>query len=87
MVRAAQGKVRPIPRSLPAALRRRLEAMLDPRPDKRPSAAALVGGPAGTEVRRPVARRRRRWPVWAAGGAVAVAALVAGVDRRRPGDR
>ena len=29
--------------------------MLDPRPERRPSAAALVGGPAGTEVRRPVA--------------------------------
>ncbi len=71
MVRAAQGKVRPIPRSLPASLRQRLEAMLDPRPEKRPSAAALVGGPAGTEVRTPVTRppsslagvgrRRRRW--------------------------
>ena len=47
MVRAAQGKVRPIPRSLPASLRQRLQAMLDPRPEKRPSAAALVGGPAG----------------------------------------
>ena len=79
MVRAAQGKVRPIPRSLPASLRPRLQAMLDPRPEKRPSAAALVGGPAGTEVRRQVARRRRRWPVWVAGGALAGAALLAGV--------
>jgi hypothetical protein len=79
MVRAAQGKVRPIPRSLSASLRSRLQAMLDPRPDRRPSAAALVGGPAGTEVRRPVARRRRQWPLWVAGGGLAVAALLAGV--------
>ena len=88
MVRAAQGKVRPIPRSLPASLRQRLEAMLDPRPDKRPSAAAMVGGPAGTEVRRSVTRRRRRWPMWVAGGGVAVAALIAGlaVASRETGD-
>jgi serine/threonine protein kinase len=80
MVRAAQGKVRPIPRSLPSGLRQRLAAMLDPRADKRPSAAALVGGPAGTVVRRPVARRRRRrWPMWAALGGLTVTALVAAV--------
>jgi hypothetical protein len=88
MVRAAQGKVRPIPRSLPAPLRRRLEAMLDPRPERRPSAAAVVGGPAGTEVRRAVGRRRRRWPVWAAGSGLAVTALVAAlvVAARETGD-
>jgi hypothetical protein len=81
MVRAAQGKIRPVPRHLPPDLRRRLQAMLDPRPERRPSAAAVVGGPAGTVVRAPVARRRRRarpWPLWAAAGATAVA-LVAGV--------
>jgi hypothetical protein len=79
MVRAAQGKVQPVPRSLPSGLRQPLQAMLDPRPDRRPSAAALVGGPAGTDVRRPVAGRRRRWPIWAAGGGLAVAALLAAV--------
>jgi hypothetical protein len=79
MLRAAEGKVRPVPRSLPVTLRRRLEAMLDPRPERRPSAAATVGGPEGTEVRRHVARRRRRWPVWVATGALASAALIAGV--------
>lgn len=79
MVKAAQGKVRPVPRELPVALRRRLQAMLDPRLDKRPSAAALVGGPDGTVVRRPVVRRARRWPVWAAAAGVGVGALVAGV--------
>lgn len=78
MVRAAQGKVQPVPRTLPVALRRRLQAMLDPRPERRPSAAALAGGPHGTEVRRPVAgRTRRRWPVWAAAGGIAAAGVVA----------
>ncbi|MGH9276222.1 MAG: serine/threonine-protein kinase, partial [Acidimicrobiales bacterium] len=33
MVRAAQGKVEPVPRSLPPELRHRLQAMLEPRPD------------------------------------------------------
>jgi hypothetical protein len=78
MIRASQGKVRAIPRDLPTPLRHRLQAMLDPRPERRPSAAALVGGPAGTVVRRP-ARRRRRWPVWAAAGSLGASALIAGV--------
>ncbi len=79
MVRAAQGKVQPVPRSLPPELRGRLQAMLDPRPERRPSAAALVGGPEGTVVRAPVVRRRPRWPLWAATGGVGTAALVAAV--------
>ena len=78
MVRAAQGKVQPVPRSLPIGLRRRLQAMLDPRPERRPSAAALAGGPHGTEVARAaVGRRRRRWPLWAGAGGVALAGVVA----------
>jgi hypothetical protein len=80
MVRAAQGKVRPVPRSIPSPLRQRLEAMLEPRAEKRPSAAAAVGGPAGTEVRRALPRRRRRrWHTWAAAGGLAVTALLAGL--------
>ncbi|MEO6317700.1 MAG: serine/threonine-protein kinase [Acidimicrobiales bacterium] len=79
MVRAAHGKVRPVPRHLPSGLRRRLQLMLDARPERRPSAAALVGGPAGTVVRRPVVGPVRRWPAWAAAGGLGVAALVAGV--------
>jgi hypothetical protein len=79
MVRAAQGKVEPVPRSLPPELRHRLQAMLDPRPERRPSAAALVGGPDGTVVRALVGLRRRRWPVWAVTGGVGTAALLAAV--------
>lgn len=79
MVRAAQGKVKPVPRHLPPGLRRRLQVMLDPRADRRPTAAALVGGPAGTVVRRPVGGRARRWPMWAAAGGLGVSALLAGV--------
>ena len=82
MVRAAEGKVRPVPRSLPAPLRHLLQAMLDPRPARRPSAAAVAGGPGGTAVRRPLvprSRPRRRWPAWVAGGAAGVVALVGAV--------
>ena len=51
--------------------RAQLQAMLEPRPERRPSAAALVGGPACTEVRRAIVGRRLRWPWWAAAGALA----------------
>src|SRR5690606_12105437 len=88
MVRAARGQVQPVPRSLPEELRLRLQAMRDPRPARRPSAAALVGGPEGTSVRNPVVRPRRRWPVWAGVGALLVAGTVAGaiVASRETGD-
>lgn len=77
MVRAAQGKVHPVPRSLPPELRRRLQAMLDPRPERRPSAAALVGGPAGTAVRAPLRRRHGRWPALVGFGVLGLLAIVA----------
>lgn len=79
MVRAAQGKVRPVPRDLPAGLRRRLQLMLHPCQERRPSAAALVGGPAGTVVRRPATGTGRRWPRWAVAGGLGVGVLLAGV--------
>jgi hypothetical protein len=77
MVRAADGRVEAMPRTIPSPLRERLQAMLDPRAARRPSAAALVGGPDGTLLRDAVARRRRRWPVWAGAAGLAVVALLA----------
>jgi serine/threonine protein kinase len=44
MVRAASGKVEKVPKSLPKPLRKRLSAMLDPRPERRPTAAQLLAG-------------------------------------------
>jgi tRNA A-37 threonylcarbamoyl transferase component Bud32 len=83
--RAAQGKVRLLPREIPPDLAGLLGAMLHPRADRRPTAAALAGGPDGTIAvdalprRR---RRRRRWPAAAvvgaaAAGLLAVAAIAA----------
>ena len=61
MVRAASGRVEKVPKSLPKPLRKRLTSMLDPRPERRPTAAALLAGyePA----------RNSRWPLPAAGDA------------------
>jgi hypothetical protein len=44
MVRAAAGKVEKVPKTLPKPLRKRLASMLDPRPERRPTAAALLAG-------------------------------------------
>ena len=79
MVRAASGKVERVPKSLPPGLRRLLTAMLDPRPARRPSAAALVGGPDGTSPRTltlPAPRLSGRGRLAVVG---AVAAVVVGV--------
>lgn len=89
MIRAAQGKVLPVPRSLPEPLRRRLEAMLDPRPERRPSAAALARGPEGTAVRVSAKRRPRRLTLALLGGVVTFAASATAVavssrDTTRP---
>ena len=48
MHRAASGRIEKVPRELPADARTLLGEMLDPRPERRPSAARLRGGPAGT---------------------------------------
>jgi hypothetical protein len=93
MYRAAQGKVERLPRSLPADLRRRIEPLLDPRPERRPSAAEARGGPAGTWPRTAMRRRgaapRNRRLVIGAGiaGVLAIgvaAAVVAGDDESPP---
>ena len=62
--RAGRARVVPVPPTVPITLRRRLAAMLDRRPAKRPSAASARGGTAGTGVlrhpRRPSPARHSR---------------------------
>jgi hypothetical protein len=91
--RAAAGRVLPVPRRVPAELRRLLDAMLDPDPARRPSAAELLGGAGGTAMGArpaplaatavlgrllgPGARRRRRSVLL--GTAAAALLVIAGV--------
>jgi Protein kinase domain len=60
IARAARGNVTPLPRTVPPSLRRPLTAMLESRPERRPSAAAALGGPTGTRVHPLVPQPRRR---------------------------
>jgi tRNA A-37 threonylcarbamoyl transferase component Bud32 len=48
--RAGSGQVAPLPATVPPSLAPALTAMLDPDPTRRPSAAAVLGGMAGTQV-------------------------------------
>jgi eukaryotic-like serine/threonine-protein kinase len=73
LLRAASGRIDPLPRSLPRGLRRLLGSMLERQPERRPSAAALLGGPGGTRPRRQVTARRGEW----AKSAALVVAMVA----------
>jgi hypothetical protein len=79
MVKAAAGKIEKVPRQLPKTLRTLIVAMLDPRPERRPTAASLAGGPEGTVARtlelRRARFRQRRWAAIAA--ALAAIALLA----------
>ena len=87
MHRAAAGRIERPPRDLPADLRTLLVGALDPRPERRPSAARLRGGREGTPPRRPAAdlgRRRRSPPRWAVAAAVAALRRGRRRDRRRP---
>lgn len=59
MARAARGDVASIPDHVPESLRVPLEAMLDPVPERRPSASAALGGMDGT-LQSPVIRAGRR---------------------------
>jgi hypothetical protein len=74
MVRAASGKVERLPKALPKPLRRRLGGMLDPRPERRPTTAALLAEYATPARRSPVSGRAGWW-VLAAVLAVIVGAL------------
>ncbi|CAN5852993.1 hypothetical protein BH23ACT2_BH23ACT2_23560 [soil metagenome] len=87
MLRAAAGRTEKLAKSLPPDLRRRLTAMLDREPARRPTAAAAAGGPAGTHPRTVtrLATRDRRAPLVALAVVAlvavgAVAALVVGTD-------
>ncbi len=80
MVRAAAGKIEKVPRRLPKTLRTLIVAMLDPRPERRPTAASLAGGPDGTVARTLELRRvrfRQRWWAAVAVGAAAIGLLAA----------
>ena len=85
MVRAAGGKVERVPKSLPRSLRTLLRAMLDPRPQRRPGAAALAGagpGPGDTAVGTllvPRVPRARRAAAIVGAGIAAGAVGVAGI--------
>jgi tRNA A-37 threonylcarbamoyl transferase component Bud32 len=48
--RAGSGQVAPLPTTVPPSMAPALAAMLDPDPTRRPSAAAVLGGMAGTRV-------------------------------------
>jgi eukaryotic-like serine/threonine-protein kinase len=92
MVRAAAGKIEKVPRNLPKTLRTLIVAMLDPRPERRPTAASLAGGPEGTVARtlelRRVRFRQRWWAAIVAGlaaiGLLAVAAWLVTRDDDEP---
>jgi tRNA A-37 threonylcarbamoyl transferase component Bud32 len=80
MIRAGRGEVASLPRTIPGHLRRMVQAMLDPRPERRPSAAAALGGSSGTSMQPPAPRRRARRRsilAWWGAAAVAMAAVVA----------
>ncbi len=78
MARTARGHVAPLPKTIPSALRTPLERMLDPRPGRRPTAAAALGGPSGTRVQ-PAVRTRRSWKRPAQWIGTTLLAVVAGV--------
>lgn len=74
LLRTSRGRPR-IDRSIDPGLRRMITAMLRARPERRPTAAALAGGAAGTRPILALGQRRRRWLAIAA---AVVALLVAG---------
>lgn len=74
--RAARGRVASLPGAVPADLRRLLTPMLDRVARRRPTAAAALGGPAGTGVLGGAARRRV--PVGMVAGAVVGGVLTLG---------
>lgn len=76
LLRAARGRAE-IDRDLDRDVRRLLRSLLDPRPERRPTPAALIGGPQGTTVL-PSPRRARPGRVGRVATAIAIGVLVAG---------
>ncbi len=74
VTRAAKGKVAPLPASVPADLRRRLDPLLDRQARRRPTAAAAQGGPNGTRLF--AGPRRRTWTSAAVGASIGAVATV-----------
>jgi hypothetical protein len=79
MVRAAHGQVSSPPRTIPGDVRRVITAMLDTRPERRPTAAAALGGPSGTEPRPAPRPKRRKTPIVAGLVTLGVVLAAAGV--------
>ena len=82
MLKAAQGQISPLPRTIPASARRMITPMLDVRPERRPTAAAALGARSGmgdTTAQEAPAPKRRRGKTKLIGTTVALAlALGAG---------
>jgi hypothetical protein len=78
MVRAAGGKVERVPRTVPGSLRKLLELMLDPRPERRPTAATLAGDGRESAAARALALARRDWTrrSWVVAGACTAAVVL-----------
>ena len=81
--RAARNEIRSLDPAVPAELRAPLEQMLDPRPQRRPSAAAVLGGLDGTVVA-PVPKWRRPRTATLTRTLASVAARVLGEAGPRP---
>jgi hypothetical protein len=76
MVRAAGNKVEKVPKSLPTSLRRLLSDTLQSRPERRPTAAAVVGSPQGFMAGLPSVPRPRTGLSWAIVLGVVAALLI-----------
>lgn len=81
LLRTSRGKAA-VDRDIDRDLRRMLVTMLDGRPERRPSAAALAGGASDTDPIPTVGRRQRPWVIVAA----VVAALAVGLGVRSLAD-
>ena len=79
MLRAAAGRTEKLPRTISPDLRRRIEAMLDKDPQRRPTAAAARGGTDGTNPHTVAAPRRRPDKRLLVAGAAVMAVLIGAI--------